>query len=269
MRTIKTILILLLVVTTALFVFTGISGSLSGADVGPVISCALDTLDVSVADPEAVLLTGVTAKDKQDGDLTGQVMVSGVSKLITDNTAKVTYLVFDSDDNMGSLTRFIRYTDYQRPQLRVLQPLMYESTSGVTLTDRLGATDVIDGDISQSVRVYAMQETEMEDVYSVTVQVTNSMGDTARLDLPVVITGSNTNRPEIKLSEQLLYLQKGSTFEPRHYITSVDSPLEHISAQEVTVESSVDTQTEGCYWVVYRCTSGNSVGTAVLTVVVG
>jgi len=268
MRAIKTILIILLVVTAALFLFTNISGQLSGANVGPRISCATDVLDVSVSDPESALLHGVTAEDRQDGDLTGQIMVAGVSKLIGGNTAKVTYMVFDSDENMGSCTRQIRYTDYQRPRFRVVEPLHYESSSAATLTDRVGATDVIDGDISGSVRVSTMQETELENVYSVTVQVTNSMGDTARLDLPVIITGSSTNRPEIQLTDQLIYMQKGSGFAPLQYVASVESPLEVFDVGDVTVEHNVDTQTAGSYWVIYRCTSGNSTGTAILTIVV-
>lgn len=268
MRAIKTILVLLLVVTTILFVGTRISERFSDRNDGPVISCAQEILDVSVTDDQEKLLSGVTARDSQDGDLTKDILIAGVSKLIAENTAKVTYLVFDSDNNMGSCTRMVRYTDYQQPVFSVGEPLVFASVNGIQLADRVTATDVIDGDISGSVRASALQATDMADVYSVTFQVTNSMGDTARVNLPVILRGNNTNQPEVTLNQQLIYLKKGSGFDPRIYVASVKSPLGDASTRDVQIENPVDTQQAGTYWVVYSYASGNSVGTAILTVVV-
>lgn len=268
MRTIKILLILLLVITTVLFTYNVIFQKASGQKEGPVISCSQEIIDLSVSDDESVLLAGVTATDKQDGDLTGRVLVAGVSKLITDNTAKVTYLVFDSDNNMGSATRKIRYTDYQRPKFSVKEQLSFANSSSIQLAERVGAEDVIDGDLSESVRVSTLQDTDMTDVYSITVQVTNSMGDTARLDLPVIIQEANPARPVISLNEHLLYLGQGSTFDPRLYVASVMVGQEQESVLEVQIDNPVNTEEVGSYWVSYTYSANGVVGKAILTVVV-
>ena len=57
----------------------------------------------------------VSAYDNQDGDLTSGIVIGGISKLISDNTAKITYMVFDSDNNMARMTRLVKYTDYKKP----------------------------------------------------------------------------------------------------------------------------------------------------------
>ena len=54
----------------------------------PVITCDSDTIDISVSDPESALFQGITAKDNRDGDLTGSVMIKGMTGLITNDTAK-------------------------------------------------------------------------------------------------------------------------------------------------------------------------------------
>ena len=181
MRTIKQVLIILLVLLAAGLIATSIYLGSSDRKDPPTISCPSEILEVSAGDDETALLSGITASDPQDGDLTDQVIIGGISKLISKDTAKVTLLVFDSDDNMGSCIRYIRYTDYQRPQFAINQPLVYASTEEVTLLNRLSATDVVDGDITKRIRVSTLASTNNSEVYDITIQVTNSVGDTAWL----------------------------------------------------------------------------------------
>ena len=101
MKTLKVLLIVILVIITALFAATNVSRRISGVEEPPVISCSSDTLEVSITASNGELLQGITAKDPQDGDLTAHVQIAGISKFIGDKTAKVTYVVFDSDLSAG------------------------------------------------------------------------------------------------------------------------------------------------------------------------
>lgn len=265
MRILKILLILTLALVTAAFGVTEFLERTSGKNEGPSLSCSQELLEVSVNDGDDVLLTGVTAFDPQDGDLTGQILVGGVSKLITDDTARVTYLVFDRDDNMASCTRYIRYTDYHRPRIQVKEPLIYTNTNRISILDRVSAEDAVDSPevIGEFLRASSLWRTEDPSVYSVTVQVTNSLGDTARVELPVILR-QNAAAPSIRLREQLVYLEQGAAFDPKSYLTSVNAPGKSYSLSDVTVDNQVNVTQAGNYWVWYTCGEG----VAILTVVV-
>ena len=112
----------------------------------PVITCSTDSIDVSVTAGEEALLQGVMASDDRDGDLTDQILIKGVTPALADSSAQVTYIVFDSANNMATVTRTVRYTDYQAPRFALSRPLVYPLGQTVTLLDRLTASDVLDGD---------------------------------------------------------------------------------------------------------------------------
>ena len=113
MRKLKITVALLLAVVSAVFIATRYINNHSGKNGPPILKCDTDTVTVSVSDGDDVLLRGVSAYDNQDGDLTSGIVIGGISKLISDNTAKITYMVFDSDNNMARMTRLVKYTDYK------------------------------------------------------------------------------------------------------------------------------------------------------------
>ena len=252
MRILRMLTAALLAVTAVLYIGNGLYTRLSGREVGPVIECPEEVLEVSIYDGTQALLTGVTARDDQDGDLTDRVMVGGVSKLIGGDRAKVTCMVFDSDDNMASLVRQVRYTDYRRPRISLRAPLVFASEKEAKLLEQVMVSDVLDGDLSEKARVSTLWATEDEGVYSATVLVTNSMGDTAMVEVPVLIGRSGG----ILLRRQVIYLQQGEAFDPKAALAS--------DATGVQIQSEVDTAKAGCYWV--RYSRGDAL--AILTVVV-
>ena len=268
MKTIKqavvVLLILLVVANVASYFYLGSTDK----DVPPEITCPNDILEISASDSEEVLLVDVTAEDQQDGDLTERITIGGISKLVTRDTAKVTYLVFDSDNNMASCARRIRYVDYHRPTFDVTEPLVYATTEEVAMLSRLKATDVVDGDISKNIRVSTLEATDHSEIFHVTIQASNSLGDTSMLTLPVLMFESNPLRPEIQLSDWLIYLEQDSEFIPSAYLLSVQAPGLVPSVAEVTVDNGVDTAKPGTYYVTYTYSANGSTGIAVLTVVV-
>ena len=240
----------------------------------PTITCEDGVLEVSVkADPSA-LLQGVTARDDRDGDLTDQIMVEHVSNLTGADTARITYVVFDSSDNAATCSRTIRYTDYQKPRFQLTAPLHYYVGDTITLLDRLTAVDVIDGDLQEKIRLTASNLTNtLAGTYHVTVQVTNSLGDTSVLPLTILVdSGSGYQVPEIQLTEYLVYLAPGSRFDPAEYLRSITDPgagVKNAARDAVEIYSEVDPNTPGTYEVVYTYTgSSGKEGKTILTVVV-
>ena len=268
MKRMKIILAVLLVLVSVLYVITSIRTSRSGKNMGPTISCATDTLEVPVGAGEGELLAGITASDPQDGDLTAKVQVLAISKFSTPGTAKISYVVFDKDNNMASVTRQLRYTDYTSPVFAITQPLIYGQNATIELLDRIRVTDVIDGDITHAVRVSPKHTTSDPEVYTVDIQVTNSMGDTVWLTLPIICQESTLNRAEVRLNSYLTYLNVGSGFQPRDYLNAVVTPNGYGATRDVQISGAVDTSTPGTYQVFYRYRDENCSGTAVLTVVV-
>ncbi len=270
MKLFKLLLITLLTLVTVLFGYDTFREKASGRQDGPTITCSDEVLTLSVSDGEEVLLSGVTAKDKQDGDLTGHILIQGVSRQITeDNMTTVTYLVFDSDGNAASVTRNIRYTDYTKPRFTISEALTYAGTQNIALLDRLQAIDCIDGDITNNIRVSSMTTTGDPEIYTIDVQVTNSFSDTSRLTLPLVIYSTYTSRPVIHLTDYLVYLNRGASFHSRQYLKEVElSRYETGEISDVKIESKVDTSTPGTYMVYYRYYNEGNASLAVLTVVV-
>lgn len=268
MKLFKILLAALLVAVTALYAVSNLRASLSGENVGPTITCASDTVEISVSADDAALLEGVTASDPQDGDLTGKVRVLSISKFITPGVAKITYVVFDSHDNMATLTRQLRYTDYRSPQFSILEPLIYPKNATIALLDRIQVTDALDGDITQRVRVAPMKASSDPEVYTLDIQVTNTMGDTSQITLPVICQESTLNRAEIRLSSYLTYINAGSSFEPRSYLNAVVLPDGYGFMEDVEITNLVDTTTPGTYMVFYMYRDEMYSGISILTVVV-
>lgn len=265
MKTLKTILIICLVLVTAAFAAGQVYSRVVTDTVPPVITLDSDSITVSVEDGRDALLRGVTASDAKDGDLTGQIIVSGVSKLISNNTAKVSYMVFDKAGNMASATRYVVYSDYHRTRFMLITPLVYSLGETVSITGRLQAQDAVDGDITSSIRVLSSDIiSSTEGVYNLTLQVINSLGDTAQVTLPVTIRAEADGDSAVKLRRYLVYVGLGDNFEPRNYIESVSAG----SVSDVRIDSNVDTQSAGCYLVTYTVTSGGRSSSALMTVVV-
>ena len=210
----------------------------------PVITCDSDVVEIRVGSSDSALLRGVTATDDQDGDVTDEIMIKGVSQLITANTARVTYIAFDSSNNMSTATRTVRYTNYEKPRFALQQPLRFASGGQIALLDRLTASDVIDGDISKNILVTTQNvNANQPGTYTVTVQVVNRLGDVEFLPLKVIV--ANHAESAVQLSDYIVYLDAGSIFDPRACIIAPTDPF------GVKIDSNVETNTPGIYDVTY------------------
>ena len=268
MRITRILLVLVFLAVAAVYTIQGLTGRRPADDVPPVLTCDSEILEISVHDGQQALLSGITAADDQDGDITGKVLVTGISRLIDGSTARISYAVFDSDHNMATLTRSIRYTDYRLPRFSLEEPLIYDVGQTVNLLDRLHASDVVDGDITGAIRVTYTDLATDTGIHDLNVQVTNSMGDTAWLTVPVIIRPVSENRLEVTLDTYLLYLQQGDSFRAGDHLKRAAYNGDSVSLGNVTISGQVDTDIPGTYQIQYTCVYGSHTGTAILTVVV-
>lgn len=236
----------------------------------PVVTCDQSTVQISVEDPPETLLSHVSAVDDRDGDISDAVLLGGISKLISDNTAKATFYAFDTAGNMATASCYVQYTDYHKPTFKLSAPLSFRIGENISLENKLSAYDVIDGDISASIRVSATDiNISAAGIYSFSVQVTNSLGDTAYLTLPLLITDAPAEAPRILLSDYLVEIPCGALFDPGKYVMRLEADGQTLSRSDVSVENTVDPNVPGCYYVAYHYTDElGRTGSAVLAVVV-
>lgn len=227
----------------------------------PVISMDADTLEISVTASDAELLAGVTATDNRDGDVTRDILIQGVTNL-TEDTVTVTYAAFDSAGNVSKATRTLRYTDYRSPRFDLNESLVFNSGTTLDVMSRVRAEDQRDGDISRQIKAELVSDTTSlayPGVHQVEFRVTNSLGDTARMTLPVDVLPNGDYNSTVVLKDYLIYLPKGRAFEAGSYLLGLNTPLsqdtmEDLSEMKVQVDSDVNTNVPGVYSVCYTVT---------------
>lgn len=191
---------------------------------GPKIQIESEEIEMSINDPEEILLEGVTAYDSRDGDVTGTLVVENISNFIETGRRRASLVAFDSDMNITRATRDLVYTDYYSPVFSLTSPLSFDQTSS-DIMKGLSAEDCLDGDITDRISVSYNEEISSDIVgeYSVTYSVSNSAGDVSRL--PVTIeyygTSESSQRPKLELSDYLIYIRPGESIDPWQYLMSV------------------------------------------------
>ncbi|MBC1937097.1 DUF5011 domain-containing protein [Listeria grandensis] len=157
----------------------------------PVITAANKT--IKVGDTFAPL-TGVTATDKEDGNLTANVTVTANNVDTTKaGTYSVTYSVTDKDGNKVTKTITVTVKTNEKPVITASNQTIKMGTTFNPLTG-VTATDSEDGNITSKVTVTANNvDTTKEGIYSVTYSVTDADGNKVTKTITVTVedlTGS-------------------------------------------------------------------------------
>lgn len=287
MRRIRLAVVGIFVLSLIAFIVFNIVNRVTTDSTPPVITSESDTVTVSVAAEESELLAGLTATDDEDGDLTGEIMISSMSNFTEPGKRTVSYVVFDASNNASTLTRNLEYTDYTAPQIKLTQPLRYglNEMEDASLTENMSVQDCLDGDITQQIRATFNDGSyiAMAGEYGITVQVSNSAGDTCSVPLTVTVTdpAAESGKYYPMLSDYIVYAPVGGYVD----LTSLLIGLENSSTQylfadanpsapggieSVAIGGAVDYNTPGTYTVDYQFTSASgATGTTKLAVVVG
>lgn len=275
------LLTLLLVVCLGVLVGYRILADLRTDSKAPRIAISDNGIpEISVYETDA-LLAGVTATDDRDGDVTDSIVVEKIGGITDDGTVTVTYAAFDASGNVAKIHRTVRYTDYESPRFTLSKSLDFVYGTNLNVLEVVGAEDLLDGDIGYRVKAISLGSNSInsEGVHSVRFQVTNSLGDTVELVLPVEVHYSGRYNAQLNLTDYLVYLDAGRHFNPNAYLKEyiARGKATSLSAgipEELTlkVEGQVDTATPGVYVVSYTVSSmaGNTLydGHARLIVVV-
>lgn len=263
MRRLRIITLVCFVLSAVLLAASTVYHNIRRDDTLPVIQCPEEPLVLSVEDGEEALLQNVTAYDEKDGDLTDGVLIQGVSK--SGDAATVTYAVVDSDHHVAVKQRELRYTDYVPPRFALSKELRYSVGTQIRIKDRMTAGDMVDGDLSDRIRVTASSLTAYNPgTYPATFEVTNSMGDTSSVTLDIVVRNYESGEPQIRLSQYLIYRAAGEDFDPMAYLDSVSGGDE----SAVTAVLPEGGLTKGLCQVTYSCEGWSGVtGSTVLYVI--
>ncbi len=264
MKKLRIFSILLLVVSTAVFILFQAYTRVVKDDTPPVVSCESEELYVSVTASEKELLKDVKAIDNRSGDVSDTLVVESISGFTDENTRVVIYAAVDKNMNVGRCERTLVYTDYQEPQFDLVAPLCFREGSNIDILSCISADSVLDGSLTSNIK-YSLEKTVNTSVtgyYPIEFRVMDNGGKTVYLDTQVEIYSKEYTGVEVELKEYLLYLNKGDAFEPTEYYVG--------SSKEGTlqIQSDVDTSKSGTYYVDYIVTANTLQGKSRLVVVV-
>lgn len=256
-------LLVFLAIVLALFAVYRVWKKSATDIVPPVISFDSGVIEISVHDDRDIMLEGITVIDDCDGNVSASLMIEKIGVINEDHECVVTYAAFDSAGNVTKARRTVRYTDYESPKFYLDAPLLYVIGRDVDVVNRIIATDVIDGDISHRIKVTAVSEIPItsEGAHDMLFRVTNSMGDTTELIIPAEVYPTNKYNADLLLSNYLVYIQTGETFDAKQYLhffkhgnTSVFLGSALPEAYHLVTRGDVDTSVPGVYPVSYTLT---------------
>ncbi|MBQ1326365.1 MAG: DUF5011 domain-containing protein [Solobacterium sp.] len=255
MKILRILILILFLVTAGFFGVSEVRYFSDRDDQPPVMTADRDTLKLSVEADEKDYLQGITARDDKDGDVTDSLVVAGKSNFIEEGVFRVDYAAFDSHNNVGTCSRTVRYTDYTSPKFVSSEPFMFKKSSSYNF-DFIRAIDVIDGEISNKVKVmYSTLYSATTDSL-ITLEVTNSLGDIEKLELNVrILTPQEYNLYLPALWQYIVYTKVGEEIEPWNYVGGVWQSGHYYSFDETEFDYSlvsfnpnvVDYNTPGVY----------------------
>ncbi|MCR9942615.1 immunoglobulin-like domain-containing protein [Vibrio owensii] len=157
---------------------------------------------------------GVTASDKEDGDLTNSITVEGSVDVNTVGTYVLVYSVKDSDNNETKQSRTV-----------VVYSLVPEFEGVTDTTIQLGdafdpmagvkATDAEDGDLTDQIRVEGSVDVNVLGVYDLVYRVTDSANQTTTAQRSVIVSDGSSYPP----------YESGKTYEAGDIVTGSDGNL--------------------------------------------
>lgn len=239
---------------------------------GPVISMDSESIEMSISDPEEMMLSGVQAQDPEDGDVSSSLVIESISMGAETKERVVTIAAFDSDNNVTKATRTVTYVDYTLPTFTLSRPLSFATGTSISgISHTIYAQDPIDGDITKRIRYYNAEgsefNTNVPGNYSVVFSVSNDVGLVEEFTATVEMYDKNEKWPAtIMLRKGIEYLPRGAAFDPKEYIYSVtvgnevyqyqDGELisqndEDETFEDVQINNPVDTNVPGWYEVSY------------------
>lgn len=226
----------------------------------PVITMDAQSIQLSVQDDTTALLQGVHAQDNVDGDVTASLVVENISLVNNDGSVIVSYAAFDRAGNVAKAQREATYTDYESPSFSLTQPMISLEGIKYDIMSCITASDYFDGDISHRIRATPLdsQDITAEGTHNVEFRVTNSLGDTTKIVLPVEVYSRGKYDAQLTLTDYMIHLPVGAVFVPENYLEEYTLGTETTWLRrtlpdtfDVRISGQVNTQVPGVYPVSY------------------
>jgi hypothetical protein len=239
----------------------------------PVIKCdSGEILEVPTKISDQELLEYVTAFDEEDGDLTKNIIVERQNYFLEKGLTTVNFAVCDSDNNTVKLKKKIKFSDYNSPQIKLLDDLLISTSETIDFKNVASAVDKYDGDISGKIKIISPNYNNLKPgEYDINFKVTNSFSDTCDITVKAIVTDEDYSAASIKLSEYLIYTKIGETVNFRDYIKGVvGANGQNYSVSEIVIDDSeFNPEEAGTYNVFFSIKSGSDTVTKTrMTVVV-
>lgn len=212
---------------------------------------------------------GATASDNIDGDITGQLSVSGSVNPNIQGSYILTYRVTDSSNNSTTLTRTVNVVDTGAPSITLLGSSTVLHELQTTYTDA-GATasDAADGDLTANIVVTGTVDSNIAGTYTLSYNVIDSQSNAATTVTRSVIVADRTAPTITLVGSSSVNVELGSTYTDAG-ATATDIIDGNISAG-IIVGGSVNPSVAGTYTLTYNIndSSGNAAAQVTRTVIV-
>ena len=269
MRILRITIAALFVVTLGLYIYFTVQHTRSDKTY-PVITLDSDTITVPVEATDEDMLAGVHAYDGKDGDISDRVIVESISRFTERGVSIIKYAVCDNDNHVSTAKRSIVFDNYTSPHFTLSSSLLFGVSQPINLRKIIGASDKIDGDISNKVIITADEySSSTPGGYTFSAKVSNSKGDMISLSLPVYVEEMSLSAPVIELKDYLVYIKKGEEYDVKGNIESVLDSAENDLSADVVIDTNISTKESGLYEAHYRVEdSQGRIGHSILIVIV-
>ena len=250
---------------------------------GPIISVPTDDILYKEGEDTVPLLTGVTAMDEQEGDVSATLIVESVIPLSDETQAKVIYAAKDSHNNISKADRIIQYEPLPEPvvvtdptdmaareaAVRVAYLIAEKAKQAATVSENIvdqteetteeqatneeGFNGIVAG--AAAVTEGNRQEEELEDEPEPEPAAVPE-NEPASVPEPTTAPTASPDAPKVTLTTKAISMYQGDAFNPYAFIASaIDSGADvtHL----VNTSGSVDTSKVGNYTVTYFATDAD------------
>ncbi|EJQ39836.1 LPXTG-domain-containing protein cell wall anchor domain [Bacillus wiedmannii] len=201
-------------------------------------------------------MSGVSATDKEDGDLTSKVTVDGKVDTTKPGTYVLTYTVKDSKGHKVTAKQTV--TVKEKEETKDEAPVLkVPSETTITEGDKfdpmkdVSSTDKEDGDITSEVKYEGNVDTNTPGTYTITYTVKDSAGHLATQTQTITVKEkpAEDNEPELTVPEETV-LTVGDQFDPMSGVKAIDKEDGDITSK-VTYSGDQGTDKEDTYKIKY------------------
>ena len=225
----------------------------------PVITGATD-ITITAGDNFDPLV-GVKATDKEDGDLTSQIKVSGKVDTEKAGEYKLIYTVIDSNENEVSVERIVTVKTNEKPVITGADNVTITVGDKFDPLTGVKATDKEDGDLTSKITVNGKIDTEKAGEYKLIYTVIDSNENQVSVERKITVKSKEvppvvTDEKPVITGAKDVTIKVGDKFDPLAGIKATDKEDGDLTSK-ITVKGKVDTRKAGEYKLTYNVTDSN------------